>query len=197
MTMRRGVLLLAGLVFSVALAGKVSAQTSSPSAPSEAAESIRSATVLTIHGKITAVDEADKLVTVEVNGKRVTLRVDNPYNLQAAKVGAAVVVRYYEVVSIRKKKAGEQVPSISLKEGIVTAESGTPGTVAQQKMSVLVTVVDVDREDGTVALKGPDGSVETVKARDPRNLKHIKAGDQLVVTVSRATAVAIEKDSAG
>jgi len=197
MTMRRGVLLAAGLVFSVALAGKVSAQISSPSAPSEAAESIRSATVLTIHGKVAAVDESKKLVTLEVNGKEVTLRVDNPYNLKAAKVGVPVVVRYFEVVSIRKKKAGEQVPSVSLKEGIVTAESGTPGAVAEQKMSVLVTVAEVDRANGTVTLKGPDGSVETVKARDPKNLKSIKAGDELVVTVSRATAIAIEKESPG
>ncbi len=196
MTMRRGIFLAATLAFSVALAGQAAAQTSSPSAPSGAPESLRSATVLTIHGKIAAVDESEKLVTLEANGKKVTFRIDNPYNLKAAKVGDPVVVRYYEVVTIRKKKADEQVPSVSLKEGIVTAQSGTPGAVAEQKASVLVTVVDVDPENGTVTLKGPDGSIEKVKARNPKNLKLDKAGDELVVTVSRATAIAIEKEPA-
>ncbi|HEY2486234.1 MAG TPA: hypothetical protein VGI36_13870, partial [Candidatus Binataceae bacterium] len=62
--------------------------------------------------------------------------------------------------------------------------------------TVLVTVTDIDAEKGTVTIKGPDGSTENVKARDPRVLKHLKAGDELVVTVTRATAIAIEKDAA-
>ena len=74
-------------------------------------------TVLTVHGKITAVDEATKQVTLEANGKKVTFQVENPYNLKNSKVGDPVVVRYYEIVSVRKKKKGEQVPSVSLSEG--------------------------------------------------------------------------------
>ncbi|GEM_PF-3804610 len=187
---------LAILAFCLAF-GNATAQTSNPSAAAEEPESIRSATVLTIHGKIAAVDESAKSVTLEANGKRVTFKVDNPYNLKAVKAGDPVVVRYYEVVSVRKKKAEEQVPSVSLKEGITTARSGTPGAVAQQQATVLVKVVEVDPANGTITLKGPDGSVEKVKARDPRNLAHVKAGDELVVTVSRATAIAIEKEAAG
>lgn len=196
MIIRRGNVL-AILAVCLALSGNATAQTSEPTASPAAEESVRSATVLTIHGKIVAVDESKKLVTLEANGKRVTFKVENPYNLKAAKVDDPVVVRYYEVVSIRKKKPGEEVPSVSLKEGITTAQSGTPGAVAAQQATVLVTVVEVNPENGTITLKGPDGSVEKVKARDPKNLKRVKAGDELVVTVSRATAIAIEKESAG
>jgi Cu/Ag efflux protein CusF len=192
----QAILVAAGFALGISLSGSASAQTSAPTT-TEAPESIRSATVLTIHGKIAAVDEARKLVTLEANGKRVTFTVDNPYNLKAAKVGDPVVVRYYEVVSVRKKKPGEEVPAVSLTEGIATAQSGTPGAVAEQRASVLVTVTEVDPENGTVTIKGPDGSVEKVKATNPKVLKHIKAGDQLVVTISRATAIAIEKETAG
>jgi hypothetical protein len=189
MTMRRRVLLAAALAFTMALGGKATAQADEPA-------SVRSATVLTIHGKIAAVDETEKLVTLEANGKKVTFRVDNPYNLKNSKVGDPVVVRYYEVVSVRKKKADEQIPSVSVKEGITTAQSGTPGAVAEEQARVLVTVVDIDQANGTVTIKGPDGSIEKVKAADPNNLKLIKAGDELVVTVTRATAIAIEKEPA-
>lgn len=184
------------LSLGVALTGQARAQESAPAAGSSGGEGVHAATVLTIHGKIAAVDEAKKQVTLEANGKQVTFQVDNPYNLKNAKVGDPVVVRYYEVVSVRKKKKGEEVPSVSLTEGIATAKSGTPGAVAEQKATVLVTVTDVDAENGTVTIKGPDGSTEKVKARDPKVLKHLKAGDELVVTVTRATAIAIEKDAA-
>jgi hypothetical protein len=198
MTKRRTIFLTAGLVLAIGLSGYASAQMGAPAESSGASsgESVRSETVLTIHGKIAAIDQAQKQITLEANGKRVTFKVENPYNLKASKVGDPVVVHYYEIVSIRKKKPGEEVPSVSVGGGISTAQSGTPGAVAAERASVLLTVVDVDTEHGTVTLKGPDGSVEKVKARDPKNLKLIKAGDELVVTVTRATAIAVEKEPA-
>src|SRR5262249_38920343 len=127
----------AALAFAIGLGGYAAAQPSqSPGAAgTAAAESVRSGTVLTIHGKIAAVNKAQKFVTLEAGGKNVTFKVENPYNLNAAKVGDPVVVRYYEVVTVRKKKAGEDVPSASLTEGIATAKSGTPGAVAGEKAS--------------------------------------------------------------
>ena len=156
------------------------------------------ATVITVHGKIVDVNKASKLVTIEgPQGRKVTVKVANPYNLKAAKVGEPVVIRYYEVVSIRKKKPGETVASASLKEGIATATPGAePGAVAEQQVSLLVTVVEIDQANGTVSVKGPDGTVEKVKARNPQNLKRLKVGDELVITLSRAVAISLEKESA-
>jgi hypothetical protein len=187
----------AALALSIGLTGYASAQTGAPSPASGTAEGVATATKLTIHGKIVAVDESTKQVTLEANGRRVTFTVENPYNLKAAKVGEPVVVHYFEVVSVRKKKPGETIPAVSLNEGIATAKSGTPGAVAGQSTSVLVTVEEVDQANGTVTIKGPDGSVEKVKARDPKNLKHLKPGDELVVTVSQVMAIALDKESAG
>ena len=196
MTKRRAVLVVAALALSIGLTGYASAQTSAPSPASGTAE-VGAATQLIIHGKIVAVDRSKKLVTLEANGRKVTLTVENPYNLKAAKVGEPVVVHYYEMVSVRKKKPGETIPAVSLNEGIATAKSGTPGAVAGQRTSVLVTVEEIDQANGTVTIKGPDGSVEKVKARDPKNLKLLKPGDELVVTLTRVTAIAIDKESAG
>jgi hypothetical protein len=163
------------------------------------AGAVRSITVITVHGKIVEVDRARELVTLEgPEGRKVILKVENPYNLRAAKVGAPVVTRFYEVVTIRKKKPDETIPASSLKEGIATARpGGVPGAVAEQQASLLVSVAAIDEGNGTVTIKAPDGTVEKVKARDPKNLKQLKVGDDLVVTLDRAVAISLEKESAG
>ena len=161
-------------------------------------EAIRSITVLTAHGKIVEVNKSKKLVTLEVpEGRRLSVMVENPYNLESAKVGDPVVLRFYEVVTIRKKKPGEVVPSASLKEGIATAKPGAvPGAIAEQKVSLLVSVTAIDEAHGAVTVKAPDGTVEQVKAKNPKNLKLVKVGDELVVTLARAIAISVEKESA-
>jgi hypothetical protein len=122
--------------------------------------------------------------------------VQNPYNLNAAKVGEPFVARYYEVITIRKKKPGESVPSASLKEGITTARpGGVPGGTRELHVSLLVTVDAIDEANGTVTVKAPYGTTETVKPRNPQNLKRLKVGDQLVIRISRAIAVSLKKES--
>ena len=174
------------------------AQTDSTAPAAATGESVRAATVLTIHGKVTAVDKSQKLVTIQVpSGKEYALKVDNPYNLAAADVGTGVIVRYYELVSVRKKKPGESLPSLSVNGGVVTAKPGAvPGAVAEEHLKAVVSVVEVDKANGTVTIKGSDGSVETVKANDPRVLSRLKAGDDLVLTASRATAISLEREPA-
>jgi hypothetical protein len=197
--MRRTILFAAIVLFGLGFNSGAWAQSASPAAtPAQAKpEGVVSATVVTLHGKIVKVNKARKLVTLEgPEGRNVTLEVRNPYNLAAAKVGEPFVVRYYEVVTVRKMKPGENVPSASLKEGIATAEpGGVPGAVREQHVSLLVTVDAIDEAKGTVTIKGPDGVDETVKARNPQNLKHFKVGDQLVVSISRAIGITLEKES--
>jgi hypothetical protein len=200
MNMRQATLVTAGLVLGIGMSSYALAQTSEPSEPAGMtnSDSLRAATVFTVHGKIVEVDKSKSLVTLESQGQKVTLKVENPYNLEAAKVGEPIVVQYYEAVTVRKKKPGEDIPGISVKEGIVTAKrGGVPGAVADQQASVVLSVVEVDQANGILTVKGPDGSVEKVRARDPKNLRHLKPGDEIVVTVSRATAISLEKESRG
>lgn len=187
------------LLFAALLALGLGLNQSAAAQSGEAAVTSTSYTAVTAHGKIVEVNKAEKLVTIEgTGGRKLYLKVENPYNLEAAKVGEPVVAHFYEVVTIRKKKPGETVPSASLKEGIATAQPGqVPGAVAGQRASVLVTVDAIDEANGTVSVKGPDGTVEKVKARDPRNLKKLKVGDELVVTLARAVAISLDKESPG
>jgi hypothetical protein len=159
---------------------------------------IGSASVITVHGKVVSVNRAKKQVTLEgPDGKQVTLHVYNPYNLAAAKPGVPFVAKFYEIVTVRKKLAGESIPPASVAAGIVTATPGQlPGAVIGTRRQVVVTVNAINVGEETVAVQGPDGSVETVTVANPANLKYVKIGDQIVLTLTNVVAVALEKEPA-
>jgi len=159
---------------------------------------IGSASVLTIHGTVVKVNRAKKLVTLEgPDGKQVTLHVYNPYNLAAAKAGVPFVAKFYEIATVRKKRPGESVPVASVAAGIATAMPGqVPGAVVGTRREIVVTVDAINIDEQTVAVKGPDGSVETITVANPANLKYVKVGDQIVLTLTNVVAIALEKESA-
>ena len=152
-------------------------------------------TIINFSGKIVSVDVPKSLVTIEgPDGRQVTFQVLNPDNLRAAKVGEPYNARFYELSTIRKKKPGENVRSASLSQGIWTTNPlGVPGGSRAGEATVLVTVEAIDEANGTVTVKAADGTTETVKARDPQNLKLLKVGDELVVSVYQAIAISLEK----
>jgi hypothetical protein len=159
---------------------------------------VGSVTVVTVHGKIVAVDRDNKLVTlVGPLGKQVTLHVNNPYNLAAAKPGEPFVARFYEIITIRKEQPGETLPSASLIEGIASAAPGqVPGAVAGKRTELVATITAINKKQTTVNLKGPDGIVETVKVANPANLKQVKVGDNIVVTLSSVFTISLAQETA-
>jgi hypothetical protein len=182
--------------------GSAYAQTSAsaganPMPSQEQLAGIGSATVVTVHGKILSVDRANKLVTLESsNGKKVTLKVQNPYNLEAAKPGDPFVARFYEIVTIRKKQPGEPLPPVALGEGIATAAPGqVPGAVMSRSVQLVATIAAINTANETVDLKDPNGVVETVKVANPNNLKLVKVGDDIVITLTRAVAISLDKEA--
>jgi hypothetical protein len=158
---------------------------------------IASATVITIHGKIVAVDRSKKLVTLEgPGGKQVTVHVYNPYNLKHAKVGDRFVAKFYEIITIVKQKPDPSIPAVSVAQGIVTAEPGQPaGSAFGQSIRVVATVDAINHAERTVVIKGPDGAEETVKVNHPFSLKHVKVGDQIVMTLTNVVAVSLKPEA--
>jgi len=156
------------------------------------------ATVITVHGKIVSVDQDKKLVTLEgPQGRTVTVVVQNPDNLKASKVGEPFAARFYDVLTIRKKKPGENVQSATTVGAWTTNPLGVPGGSRALMTTSLVTVDAIDEANGTVTVKAKDGTSETVKARNPRNLKLLKVGDELVVSLYRAVAISLRRETAG
>lgn len=173
-----------------------------PSAAPEAAapvphgHGIGEATILTIHGKIASVNRAKRLVTLEgPEGNKVTFKVAKSADLTALKAGGPFVAHFFESVHIRRKRPGEVLAAVSIKEGITAANSGqTPGGVIHSKRKVVLTVAAIDPKGGTVTVKDPDGNQETVKVGNTKYLTHIKVGEDLVVTERQAIAISFDKE---
>jgi hypothetical protein len=176
------------------------AQAAAPEAESTQTEleGVGSVTVVDFHGKIVDVDTGRKLVTLEGSeGRRTTVWVQNPDNLRAAKVGEPFAARFYDIVTIRRKKPGENVQSATTVGVWTTNPLGVPGGSRAQQTTALVTVDAIDQANGTVTVKAADGTTQTVKARNPQNLKRLKVGDELVVVNYRAVAISLRKESGG
>lgn len=183
------------LVASWASSSTAAGATTSGGAPTqEHLVGVGSATVVTIHGKIVSVNRAKRLVTlVGPDRKQVTVHV---YNLAATKPGAPFVAKFYEIVTVRKKRPGEALPAASLAEGVVSAVPGQiPGAVAGSSVQLVVTVDGVSRHKETITVEGPDGKPETVNVANPTNLRYVKVGDQIVITLTNVVAIALESDS--
>ena len=106
------------------------------------------------------------------------------------------MAKFYEIVTVRKKLQGESIPVASVAEGIVSAMPGqVPGAIAGTRREIVVTVGAIDIDEETVAVKGPDGSVETITVANPANLKYLKVGDEVVLTLSNVVAIALERES--
>jgi hypothetical protein len=175
------------------------AQPSGPAAeetPAPRFHGIGAATILTVHGKIAAVNPAKRLVTlIGPAGNRFTLKVSKDADLSSVKKGDPFVVRFFESVHIRRKRAGEVLPAVSIKEGISRATPGeSPAGVVHTKSKVVLKVTAIDIQNQTVTVKDPDGDEETAKVGNAKYLRHIKVGDDLVVTVRQAIAIALDKE---
>ena len=147
--------------------------------------------------KATLDENTEKLMKLMESDKTFTIKVYNPYNLAAAKAGARFVAKYYEIATIRKLLPGESLPAASLSAGIVSATPGqTPGAVVGKQMQLVVTIDAINKDNKTIAVKGPDGVVETVSVANAGSLKLVKVGEKIVVTVSNVVAIALEPESA-
>ena len=59
-------------------------------------------------------------------------------------------------------------------------------------MTVTATIEAIDAKKNRVTLKGPEGKTQEIKVKDPKNLKNVKVGDQVVLTYTEALAVSVE-----
>jgi hypothetical protein len=59
-------------------------------------------------------------------------------------------------------------------------------------VTVTGTIEAIDAKKKRVTLKGPEGKTQEIKVKDPKNLKNVKVGDQVVLTYTEALAVSVE-----
>jgi len=148
-----------------------------------------------VKGTVAAVDKDNRTVTLKgPKGRTLTLDVQDPQKLDAVKVGDPVVATYMEAVAFQIKKPGTATPGTTVQETRVSSKPGeTPAGAIGQEVTVTATITAIDKKAGTVTIKGPQGNTETIKAKDPKNLDLVKAGDLVEITYARALAVTLDK----
>ena len=148
---------------------------------------------------VSAIDPAQRLVTLkDESGKQIVAEVaQSVQNLEKVKVGDQVIVSYTKMLAWQVRPAGQAASGFSAQP---TATAAKPGDQIKGSVSgsvqMTATITAIDLANGTVTLKGPDGNSETIKARDPANLKKVKVGDLVDITYTEAVAVAVRPANA-
>ena len=120
---------------------------------------------------------------------------DRIQNFDQIRQGDRVNIKYYESVAYAVLKPGENLPPTSRSDAAGMRPPGqSPGGGAITVSNTIATIQTIDRETRHVVLKGANGELMNVFV-DPSvgNLKRIKEGEQVSVTMTKAIAVSVEK----
>jgi len=200
--MKRLVISVFTVIIGLSLAAGVMAQdkkgnpASSEQTSSEAKKpTIKKENVVTVTATVQAIDLDTRVVTLKgPKGNVFDLKVGKEAkNLPQVKVGDLVMARYYESLAVEVKKPG--VPGGVMTSGaLATAKPGEmPAGVVTNQVTITATVQAIDPKKTHVTLQGPEGNSVKVKVQDPKNLKNVAVGDQVVITYTEALAISVEK----
>jgi hypothetical protein len=143
---------------------------------------------------VSAVDVGAREVTLKTeSGEEVVLEVpDTVKNFDQIRVGDLVLVSYTKALAWQVKPAGQGTPGVSADADLTTSKPGDkPGGTAGKTVKVTTTITGIDLANGTVTLTGPGGGSQTIKARDPANLKKVQVGDLVDITYTEAVAISV------
>ena len=163
--------------------------------PSTKKPSIQKERIITETATVEAVDLATRVVTLKgPKGKIFDITAgDKVRNLDQVHVGDQVHVEYYQSVAIDVFKAGQAPGGTQAVETVERAKPGEkPAGMIENEVTVTAKVVAIAKNKRSVTLKGPEGKTLNVKIQDPKNLKNVKVGDDVVITVTEALAISVE-----
>ena len=147
------------------------------------------ATIASVTGEVTAVDAANRVVSVKgPRGNIGEMKVDPAVqSLDKIKVGDRVRVSYQVALALALKKGGD-----GIRERVETEASSVAGASDTKRVTIVANVESVNAKRGVVTLRGTEGNFVDVKVRDPALLKEVKAGDQVVASVTETVAVGVQ-----
>ena len=113
-------------------------------------------------------------------------------NFAQIKKGDVVKITYTERLTIHVESSG--TPGVSEEATTASAPEGQkPSGSASAKIQYKASITAIDKEKGTVTLKGSDGNEFDVMPRHKENLDKVKVGDLVVFTYTEAVAASVEK----
>ena len=191
--MKKGWILAAVFVLALSLATGAFAQATKGAAPAEQPRVVKER-VAVMTATVQAIDLNTRIVTLKgPKGEVRDIKVgEEAVNLPQVKVGDLVTVKFYESIAVEVIKPGT-VAGAGEKSAVVRAKPGEmPRGMAARQATVTATITAIDKKEGTLSLKGPEGKTVIVKVEDPKNLDKVKVGDELMITYTEALAISLE-----
>jgi len=152
--------------------------------------------VATLRAKVTAVDAANRTITLQgPKGRTETYEVSPAVKrFDEIQVGDDVVLKYEQGLMLQAQAAGApDAAPVAQAEGERAPATEAPGGKAKTHVRGTVTVVAVDQKTRIVVLEGPGGNLYKVKAGPDIKLQKVKPGQKLVADYTESIAVSIEK----
>ena len=158
--------------------------------PTSRFESSREVTTV---ATVETVDQAKRTITLKgPRGNTISVRADERVrNFDQIKPGDRVTITYSEAMAVQVVKKGEGQQDVA----VITDQAATgeqPRGSMTRQISVTAEVVAIDRANGSITLRSPDGDVRTVYVRHPERLSAVKVGDHLWIRYSEGLALAVE-----
>ena len=194
--MKKVIAIVAAALVSLSIAGMSIAADQAPAKKAPANKpSVKKEQIVTETATVQAVDQATRVVTLKGSkGNVFDIKAgDEVRNLAQVKVGDQVKVKYYQSLAVEVMAPGQGPGGVQEAVVMDRAKHGEkPGGMVGNQVTVTATVEAIDKKKQTVTLKGPEGKTRVVKVQDPKNLKNVKVGDDVVITLTEAVAISVE-----
>ncbi len=155
---------------------------------------IKVAGVVEMTATVQALNVNERLVVLADDDGNVQVVEAGPEvkNFDQIALGDQVKIEFYESIALFLGSPNDK-PGATETQMLHTAAKGDkPGMIAVDVIDVIATVVEIDKENMKVKLKGADGNVVTVKVNpEMGNLENIKVGDKIHARYTEAMAVSV------
>jgi hypothetical protein len=145
---------------------------------------------------VAAIDASKRTVNLKFeNGRTQTYKLDKAVkNFDQIKVGDKVSATYFESVAVFVRKSGEKPAAAEVQTVTVAPKGAKPGVLITDTFEITAKVEAIDYKMRAVVLKGPEGNMRIFPVdKSVKDFKNVKAGDEVVLRVTEATAIAVEK----
>jgi hypothetical protein len=156
------------------------------------------AVLVSVTASVETINQTNREVTLKGPlGNSVTFTVDQRVKrLNEIKVGDLIRADYYVSVAAELRKPTpeeEKNPFVELEVAAKAPPGTSPAGGVLRRFRVVTTIEGLDRTTETITIKGPRGNYLTARVADPANLTQMRIGENIVVTLTEALAVSLEK----
>ena len=149
---------------------------------------------VSVTATVESVDMGNRIITLKgTDGKLVAMEVpDAVKRLSDVKVGDTLTIKYTEslVLQVKKADADSKLGGSAASE-VTRGKGEKPSGTVTQTTTATVAVESIDAKIPSITVRKADGSTQSYRVKDPKNLEGVKPGDHIVVTYREAVALQV------